>query len=214
MLGAKYFPYPDIIVHFAYKIHDYTEEKFSDILFIGEEILHKLFPEIKDEMKREPDKYILYFPYKKSGDHLTLFRIIGYLQYILQTTSLTESKNENFKILSRIHLGSPHLFYRWLWKRKENENVNYQFVTDLPLYFVPPLSFDEKNMYPLDDSFDTMFLFDSEKKTVTEDILSTYCGDSQSKWESAYKKGFFGSYGKCAQLYLAQTEKRQTRKNA
>lgn len=181
---------------------------------------------------------------REDSKELKLFHDIGFIQYLLNYANLNDLDhlNLNFtdqkeiKIIKeslsappvagasvggvttapilRAHLGSPHLFYRWLWKRNQiqNSNLRYQIVNRKPFYnFSNRVQFHRDNMFPLENYLNTMLTFTSPSGAVgigaaptLSDKYGLYCGDDQKEWESSYLRGYNGSYENCAQLFSQQ----------
>jgi hypothetical protein len=168
----QYFPYPDMAVHFAYPVGESS--------FIGEAGRNALVNSGQDftQIKRMADsllgrdidrlategKFILLYPLfdGTSATMSPLIAIIGYLQYLRQSP-ITAAVSPS---LLRIHLGSPHQYYRWLATSKTNpqtilsDNPNqlqYQIVDREPRYpsFVGA---SVRTLYPIGDTVGTVLV--------------------------------------------------------
>ena len=147
-----YFPYPDPVVHFVYKISGGKNESKKSLVNAWDDFIPHLepaaqylehtFPMAVNELKKDTNnrKYMLLFPIRERTEQKehkqkeysinNLYDTIGTLQYLLQTFPglKQEIKKDKNSYLSKIHLGSPHLFYRWLWSRMPNQDIHYQII--------------------------------------------------------------------------------------
>jgi hypothetical protein len=227
--GRFYFPFPDSIVYFAYPLPriDLLQNTLlqNTLLQIDLKKLYLEFSKqygagVVNRMKNDDKIFLILYPLltnnsNQKQEEKEFYKKIGYLQYLVQTGEY----RQELDIFPRIHLGSPHMFYRWLATNNDGDNNTlFEFTREEPIYPLFLLesieSIDQRNLVPLYDDMGTMFI----NVTVNHSIPSSsslpsyspergggiYCGDFQSNWQKAYKYGKAGTFSKCLHLYHEQ----------
>lgn len=214
--GDYYFIYPDPLVYFAYKIPKYNaslnpRDEIKRIATTVEGQIRKILPQSLIKQLESPDKFLLVFDIFSESNTKELLNDIGYLQFLLAAHPTIMPPTF---IANKIHLGSPHLFYRWLASRDDDDPIEYQLVNSKPIYPTKILSnYGSKTRFlPLDNNVtliagnipDLVPIPDSVTSPYSPAWSGTYCGDVRKYWEQAYEHGKAGNFEKCRELYNRQ----------
>jgi hypothetical protein len=204
----NYFPYPDSMIDFAFPLRllapligkpKLQNEYWSGTLpKFSHELDRILTADVVNTFKNNLNQYMIVYP--AVGQEL--FQWIAELQAWHQITGA----DTNF--FSRIHPGSPHMYWRNLWA-----GAGSYEITDLaPAYH----KVSNARLYPLGDNLGTQLVFHIHDSSVTSDEIAAqnasvfsprvYCGDVQAEWENSYIKAEAGTFEKCRQLYENQID--------
>lgn len=222
-----FFPYPDPVVRTAYKLPLYNTsiDKFRNDVIFNQllPLLSRYYESAYTTLTTDSKKNMIIFPISSSLRKVPkiLFDAIGQYQYLIHSNDKPE--NEVFKsecfgpecLLGRIHLGSPHLFFRYISniRKLASDPIDYQLTDTPPSYYFKDQTATGRDLAPL-DSDDNMLIFSPRTSSTSQPLREddsynpqtggVYCGDYQQNWELAYSRGHSGSFEKCLDLYNRQ----------
>ncbi len=113
-----YFPYPDTVVRFAYPVGPRSPIGYIGNIAARQSSLDSMKRVVNSALKMDIDsipdgKFALIFPFTQLGIEQDAIGMIGYLQYLRHTDPAMKRQTDSLSV-SKLHLGSPHQYYRWL----------------------------------------------------------------------------------------------------
>lgn len=231
--GEKYFPYADSIVPTAF--------------LIGRFIPFRNYNTLDEKDKTSANKQLEtimgstnWNSFVNSGKHLFIFPISPLTPELFSWFADSQVRHQlisvdtptsstitpaviDTDVTKRIHPGNPHLYWRFLWSAKQNQNQNfasYQVVDYVPTYE----SLSPYLLLPFGDELHTqLVVFPNnvlsppspplEERKISAELAETaetaetaYCGDVSQLWREAQARGTIGTFDSCGALYRRQTD--------
>lgn len=193
-----YYPYPDAVVPFAYKLvqpaslsSSSSSSTTETLVTLGTQLstaVSKLFPALANSLQQHAQLSALLFPiHPEIPEMLSLYQLIGWVQYLLhrQSSSSSSSSSVSSPWWQRIYLGSPHLFYRSLLSAQNGSldptnssnsttprasREDYQLLNREPIY--PSGTWSAADLEPLHEDFrlNTMLIWRAPRTLKSSSI--------------------------------------------